>query len=205
MKTINFYLPDFYYQYKLNIKLIMLLQEHPEYFHDNIEIGAVYGSFPGAIWNGGRLMSGNTHSDNIECTINGFNDLNVPVRFTFTNCLIEKEHVYDTYCNMIMDYANNGMNEVLVNSPILEEHLRNKYPNFKYILSTTRCERDVDKINAACEQYDLVVPDFRDNINFDYLNKLNHKNKIELLINASNLTIRITISINKQFNFIFMI
>ena len=183
-QKIKFYLPDFYYQYKLNKKLVELLHEHPEYFYDNIQISAVYGSFPSAIWNGGRLMTGTTTNDNIKNTIAGFNNIGIPVRFTFTNCLIEKEHVYDTYCNMIMDYANNGMNEVLVNSPILEEYLRNKYPNFKYILSTTRCERDINKINDACENYDLVVPDYRDNIDFDYLNKLKHKDKIELLINA---------------------
>lgn len=181
---INFYLPDFYYQYQLNIKLITMLQEHPEYFHDNIKIGAVYGSFPGAIWNGGRLMSGITDIENIKNTIAAFNDLGVPVRFTFTNCLVGKDQIYDTYCNMIMTCADNGMNEVLVNTEVLEDYLRDKYPNFKYLLSTTRCERDVDKINEACEKYYLVVPDFRDNVNFDYLNKLNHKDNIELLINA---------------------
>lgn len=181
---LNFYLPDFYYQFKLNMKLITLLNEHPEYFHDNIKIGAVYGSFPGAIWNGGRFMSGASTIDNVHNTIAAFNNVGVPVRFTFTNCLVEQNQVYDTYCNMIMHCANNGMNEVLVNTEVLEDYLRNKYPNFKYLLSTTRCERDVNKINEACEKYHLVVPDFRDNIDIDYLDKLNHKDKIELLINA---------------------
>ena len=181
---INFYLPDFYYNYNLNIKLINLLKEHPEYFHDGIQIGAVYGSFPGAIWNGGRLMSGISDKNNIVNTILGFNNLGIPVRFTFTNCLVKDTQVYDTYCNLIMECANNGINEVLVNAPVLEEYLRDKYPNFKYLLSTTRCERDVNKINEACNDYYLVVPDFRDNVNFDYLNQLANKDKIELLINA---------------------
>lgn len=29
-------------------------------------------------------------------------------------------HLWDTYCNLIMQLANNGMNQVLVNSEALE-------------------------------------------------------------------------------------
>lgn len=182
---IYFYLPDFYYKFNLNIELIKMLDEHPEYFYDNIAIGAVYGTFPGAIWNGGRVMIGGTTTlDNISETISAFNNLNIPVRFTFTNCLIDEKHIYDTYCNLIMDCANNGKNEVLVNAPVLENYLREKYKDFKYVLSTTRCERDIAKINAYCLDYDLVVTDYRDNLNYDFLSELKSKEKIELLINA---------------------
>lgn len=181
---IYFYLPDFYYKFNLNIALITMLKEHPEYFYNNIEIGAVYGSFPGAIWNGGRVIFGVATSENIQDTIAAFNNLNIPVRFTFTNCLLNASHVHDTYCNLIMNYANNGKNEVLVNTPVLENYLREKYPNFKYIYSTTRCERDINKINSDCLNYDLVVTDYRDNVDYELLSKLEHKEKIELLINA---------------------
>jgi collagenase-like PrtC family protease len=85
---------------------------------------------------------------------------------------------------MIMDCANNGKNEVIVNTDVLETYLRDKYPNFKYIASTTRCERDVDTINKLCTNYDLVVPDYRDNKNLNFLSNLKYKNKIELLIDA---------------------
>lgn len=96
---INFYLPDFYYKYDLNIAIIKILKMHPEYFYDNINITSIYGSFPGAIWNGGRLTPGNTDYNNIKATIAGFNELDVKVRFTFTNCLLEEKHIFDTYCN----------------------------------------------------------------------------------------------------------
>lgn len=180
----KFYLPDFYYKYDLNFQLISLLKEHPEYFYEGIEIGAVYGTYPGAIWNGGRVFLNSTDFDNIKITTEAFNKLNIPVRFTFSNCLIEEKHLNDTYCNLIMEIADNGMNEVIINSKVLEEYLRKNYPNYKYILSTTKCERDVDRINQLCENYDLVVTDYRDNDNFDFLSKLNQKDKIELLINA---------------------
>lgn len=180
----KFYLPDFFFKFDLNILITQLWQEHPEYFHDGLEIGAVYGSFPGAIWNGGRLMCGGTVIQNIENIINQFNELDMPIRFTFTNSLLQKEHLNDTYCNLIMESANNGMNEVIVNSPILEDYLRNKYPNFKYILSTTRCERNIDAINDYTKQYDLIVTDYRDNINLDFLSHIQDKSKIELLVNS---------------------
>lgn len=181
----NFYLPDFYYKYKLNMKIIQLLKECPEYFQDNTQIGAVYGTFPNAIWNGGRCcLLGQALLPNIEGTINAYNKLGIPVRFTFTNCLLEEKHLNDTYCNLIMDAANNGQNEIIINSLILEEYLREKYPNFKYISSTTKCERDVNKINLDCKQYDMVVIDYRDNHNFDFLNQIEDKSKIELLLNA---------------------
>lgn len=182
-KRIYFYLPDFYYKFNLNIALINLIKEHPEYFREGISIGAVYGSFPGAIWNGGRWLRGITDSENIENTVEAFNELGIPVRYTFTNSILDKNHVYDAYCNLCMKLADNSMNEVLVNSPILESYLRDKYPNFKYILSTTRCIRDVEEINEACGKYDLVVTDYRDNHNNEFIGELKDISKIELLIN----------------------
>lgn len=180
----NFYLPDFFYKFKLNNEIVDLTQKHPEYFYDGIKIGAVYGSFPGAIWNGGRKCLGFTDFDNIESTISKFNDRGVPIRFTFTNCLIEESHLQDTYCNLIMELGNNGMNGVIINSELLENYLREKYPKYQYILSTTRCERNIDKINQYCTEYDMVVSDYRDNHNFDFLGQIKDKSKIELLINA---------------------
>lgn len=180
----NFYLPDFHFKQLLNLKLIDLIHNNPEYFYDDIQIGVCYGSFPGAIWNGGRQMNGIVNQDYIQKTINVFNSKGVAIHFTFTNCLLEEKHVYDTYCNMIMDCANNGMNGVIINSPILEEYLREKYPNFKYISSTTLVERDINKINAACNKYNMVVPDYRDSVDIDFLKNLSQKDKIEILINA---------------------
>lgn len=181
---INFYLPDFYYHFNLNIKIIKLLKQHPEYFYNNIKIKGIYGSFPGAIWNGGRLMRGITELDNISATINAFNNLQIPIRYTFTNCLLEEKDIYDTYCNLCMKLANNGTNEVLVNSSILEKYLRTNFPNFKYILSTTKCIRDIELINQKSNDYELIVIDYRDNQNEEFLNKIKNPSKIEILLNA---------------------
>ena len=84
-----------------------------------------------------------------------------------------------------MELANNGMNGVIINSPILEEYLRDKYPNYKYILSTTVNIRDIDLINKACEKYDCVVLNYNDNKYNEVLENLKYKDKIEILINES--------------------
>lgn len=180
----KFYLPDFGRFLHLNITILDLLERSPEFFNEGVEIGGIYGTFLGAIWNGGRLLGGSTSSDEMKEVITLLNNKGVPIRYTYTNHLLEEKHLNDTYCNLTMELANNGMNEIIVNSPLLEEYLRKNYPNFKYILSTTRCERDLNKINEATKKYDLVVTDYRDNPNMEFLNSIEDKSKIELLVNA---------------------
>lgn len=180
----NFYLPDFSNKFTLNLRICQIFREHPEYFHTGFNIGAIYGSFPGMIWNGGRCLPGHIDQETIKHILTEFEKLEIPIRFTMTNCFIQQEHLDDKYCNMILQMAYNSSNGIIINSPILEDYLRYKYPNFQYISSTTKCERDINKINLACEQYDMVVTDYRDNKDMTFLNTIQYKNKIELLLNA---------------------
>ena len=181
---LNFYLPgldlnvlNFY------IHFAKYMRVHPEYFMENTRIAAFYGTFRGAIWAGGRTTVGAAPSPiDMEDAINKINDAEIAARYTFTNNLIEDRHLNDTFCNLAMELTHNGRNEVLVNSPVLENYLRKQYPNFKYILSTTACERNIDRINEATKKYDLVVIDYRDNQNFDFLEKIQDKDKIEILV-----------------------
>ena len=108
----------------LNQILMNTMEAYPEKFRDGYRIGSVYGTIPGAIWNGGRTVLGSTTRPEIERIVETYNSRGIPVRFTWTNSLIEEMHVRDTYCNMIMKVADNGMNQVLVNRPVLEEYIR---------------------------------------------------------------------------------
>ena len=54
--SIKFHLPDFWSHGPLNLALIDMIKEHPEYFRDGVEIASVYGCFPPAVWNGGRNL-----------------------------------------------------------------------------------------------------------------------------------------------------
>lgn len=183
---INFYLPgldlDFLNFY---IHFAKYTQLHAERFMPNTRIASFYGTFKGAIWAGGRVTVGaNPSPINMEDAIHKINDAGIAVRYTFTNSVLEERHLGDTFCNLAMELANNGKNEVLVNSPILENYLRKHYPNFKFIQSITVAERNVNKINEATKKYDLVVIDFHDNRNFDFLEKIQDKGKIEILMDG---------------------
>ena len=182
--TVHFFLPGLNLEFLgFNVYLAQYMQRHPERFMANIRPAAFYGSFNNAIWQGGRSMIGAQPSPlEIETAILRINDAGVAVRYTYTNNRIEERHLNDTFCNLTMELANNGKNEVLVNSPVLEAYLRKQYPNFKYILSTTACERNIDRINEATKKYDLVVMDFRDNRDMDFLAKIQDKDKIEILV-----------------------
>ena len=92
----------------------------------------------------------------------------------------------DSYCNLLLEIFNNGNNEIICNSKILEEYIRNKYKNnYKYISSTTK--RLIDKNKQLAEinkdNYHLVVLDYDYNQDFDFLNNIKNKEKCEILCN----------------------
>lgn len=182
----RFYLPNFYTkQHKsLNLFWIDLLKERPEYFYDGVEIGAVYGNFPNMIWNGGRVVEGECSLNEIIDIIESFNNRGIPVRYTCTNTLLTEEHLKDKYANTIIDLSNNGMNEIICNSPILEGYLREKYHNFNYISSTTKCMLDRNAVRTEGDKYFLTVLDYRFNKNIDFLKTLKPE-RYEILINPS--------------------
>lgn len=179
----QFFLPGFYENFRLIIYLADFMKEKKEWFYDNIRIGAVYGCFPGSIWNGGRVILGSCTKQEIEYAITEYNKRDIAVRYTFTNPLLQKVHLYDTFCNLCMELGDNGKNEVLVNSPYLEEFIRKMYPEYGVISSTTKCLNCVEDINRELEQdYKLVVLDSAMNHTED-LFRLEHRDKIELIVN----------------------
>ena len=137
-REVFWHLPGFCYYRQLNCAVITLMEQYPECFREGYRIGSVYGTFPGAIWNGGRVVMGIAGKRDIEATLKLYNSKGVPVRFTWTNAVLEEKHVQDTYCNLIMRLADNGMNQVLVNTSVLEDYIRREWPRFPLISSTTK-------------------------------------------------------------------
>ena len=169
----------------LNQILMNTMEAYPEKFRDGYRIGSVYGTIPGAIWNGGRTVLGSTTRPEIERIVETYNSRGIPVRFTWTNSLIEEMHVRDTYCNMIMKVADNGMNQVLVNRPVLEEYIRKEYPGYRLISSTTKRILDVEEIRRETgKDYFLVVLDYDLNKDEKVLKDLEPvADKMEILVN----------------------
>ena len=182
---VRFHLPDFSGNYKLNLLFAEMLRHKPEFFREGVEIASFYGVFPPSIWNGGRTQGGVVDKTFVKSVIKAFNDRGIPLRFTFTNPALEKKHLSDNFCNMVMAMANNGMNECIVMSPILEDYIRNNYP--KYKLTSSTCKRITDPVKLEEElakDYSIVVVDYDFNNNFEVLEKLPRKQDCELLVNA---------------------
>lgn len=183
--SVRFHLPSFTTHFSLNKLMIETLRDHPEYFIDGLEIASVFGCFDGSLWNGGRNVRGEFDPRITERIIKVFDELKVPIRFTFTNPLITEEHLSDKNCNEILKMADNGINQVIVMSDILEKYIRENYPNYKITSSTCKEIRDMDGVNAELEKpYNLVVLDYNWNNKFDELEKIKDKGRCEILVNA---------------------
>lgn len=184
-KEIYWHLPGLCSLRYLNIVFLGLMKQYPEKFREGYKIASVYGTFPGAIWNGGRSVFGKATESDMEKIIKAYNDNGVPVRFTWTNSLLEEKHMGDAFCNRIMELADNGFNQVLVNRDCLEQHIRKNYPNYPMISSTTKRMTDLQGIKEELEKdYHLVVLDYDLNHDEKVLTELEpYAGKLEILVN----------------------
>ena len=161
------------------------MKNYSERFRDGIKIASVFGNFSGALWNGCRNVSGKYDRSINEKIMKECNSRGIPLRFTFTNPLIEEKHLSDKVCNDILKMADNGMNEVIVMSPILEQYIRENYPGYKITSSTCKQIRDMNDLNAELDKdYNLVVIDYNWNNKFDDLALIKDKQRCEILVNA---------------------
>ncbi|MBQ2936534.1 MAG: hypothetical protein IJD96_09920 [Lachnospiraceae bacterium] len=186
MKKVRFHLPGLRYNYPLNMFWVSMLKQYPEYFREGVEIASFFGCFPFSIWNGGRLVA-NDQCDAafVHNVIKNINATGIPVRYTFTNPLLTKEDLDDPFCNFCMQAADNGMNEVMIMSPILEEYLREKYPSYKFNSSTCKEIKDAAALNEELKRdYQYVVLDYNLNGKWELLDGLENKEKLEVLVNT---------------------
>ena len=183
--TIYFYLPGLAEGLELNTQLIIRMAQYPDHFYDNIKIGGIYGCPPGAIWNGGRYMGGYITNEDTVKLISIINNLDIPIRYTWTNPCMTEEDLKDEYCNSVMEWSKGYKNEVLVNTDMFEQFMKEKYPDFPLISSTTKRITNIDQLNQELEKdYKLVVVDYDFNNNWDLLKEIKHPEKCEILINA---------------------
>lgn len=182
---INYHIPSFTEHYSLNLLLLDHMQKYPERFRDGVRIASVFGNFGGVIWNGGRNVAGAASLEASRRIMEEYNKRGVPLRFTMTNPNITEKYLEDKPSNDIMKMADNGLNQVIVMSPVLEEYIRENYPGYKITSSTCKQIRDMDGVNAELEKdYCLVVLDYNWNNKFEELEKIKDKERCEILVNA---------------------
>jgi collagenase-like PrtC family protease len=162
-------------------------KEFPWIMKDNVVIDSVFGS-PTCIWNGGRTLADVYYNkQQLKNIHDSYADLDVKVRFTFTNPFLDEHDMYDRYCNLIMDVFQDLAPEVVVNSSLLEEYLRSKYPTISFISSTTkRLRRSDSQLKEFSHDYKYICLDYDYNYNFEFLDSIQEeeRNRVEILINS---------------------
>lgn len=185
-----FNIPGPYDQYDLNMFFINMYLDHKERFRDNVKISSVFGNFPFCIWDGGRnfLRYKQCTKEEIQKISASYREMGIPVRLILTNPEIKEEHLYNRYCNMMVKECENDINEIVVNSPLLEQYIRENYPKYKIISSTTKRITSPDKFKDELINHDYyqVCLDYDLNKNKEMLESIpmEDRKKCEFLINA---------------------
>lgn len=181
---IYFHIPGIVNMFEVNFILFKRLNEYPDHFYDNVRIGSIFGSIPGAIWNGGRLEKGHIRDEGLYRIRDLHQETKIPVRFTWTNPTLTDDDLKDEYCNFVTSLFENGINEILVNNDKFEQYVRTNYPAYPLISSTTKRITDLQTLNEELNKdYKLVVLDYDLNNKWDILDQISRPEKCEILIN----------------------
>ncbi|MBP5326221.1 MAG: hypothetical protein J6Y86_12085 [Pseudobutyrivibrio sp.] len=184
---IYYHLPGLFEFYELYKAFLPLYRSHREYFYDWCEIGSIYGAPQECLWGGGRVGFGDASPRDVAVLMDEYA---ISARLTFSNSLLEEKHLSDKKCNKLLDlFDRDGAvkNGIIVHSDLLLNYIRDKYPNYYFVSSTTKVLTDfnqlVDELNRP--EFKFVVPDFRLNKDFDKLDLLTdvQKEKVEFLCN----------------------
>lgn len=189
MNKAKFMLPGLYEKFHVNQALIHLMDTNPDMFYDNIEIGAIYGNFQFCSWDGGRIFESYIPASYEKiCHIRDFmKDRKIPLRLIYTNPEVKETDYYEHFNNLVTALCEDSNNELVVNSEGLESYLRDHYPSYKFISSTTKCKtKPEDSLKELEKGYYLVCLDYNLNKNTTFLERIPEetKPKVELLINA---------------------
>lgn len=183
----NYHCPNFFDHQKQIFIIKDLLNQYPYAFVDNVNIGSAYGVFPNMIWNGGGWAAGITQDlGQIKDILEFYRMSEIPIRLTLTNPTLDEIDCLDKYCNSVLTIASDFSNvEILINSPILEKHIKTFYPNFilnKSILAGAN-NSTINEYLDDCKKYHNIVLPRRFNKDFNFLNQIpiNMRNRFELL------------------------
>lgn len=192
-KKAYFHLPGLFEFYDFYREFLSLYREHREYFYDWCEIASIYGAPADCLWGGGRAGFGQADEKEV---LELMREYKISARLTFSNLLLQKEHLKDKRCNFLCGLFEDGFykesdwvceNGVIVSSEILTEYLREQYPRLYLVSSTTKVLTDFEDLKREVkrEEFRYVVPDFRLNKAFDRFDTLSsaEKEKIEFLCN----------------------
>ncbi|MBD9060562.1 MAG: hypothetical protein EGR45_00880, partial [Ruminococcaceae bacterium] len=160
-------------------------REHREYFYDWCEIGSIYGAPADCLWGGGRAGFGEQDPREVLALMKEYG---ISARLTFSNSLLREEHLSDRKCNALCAlFGGVPGNGVIIYSNLLLNYLRERYPGFYFVSSTTKVLTDSGEFLEELDrpEFRYVVPDFRLNKQFGILDGLSYaqRDKVEFLCN----------------------
>ena len=185
-KIAHYHLPGLFEFYELYRIFLPLYRSHPEYFYEWCDIASIYGSPEDCLWGGGRTGFGTADANDV---LDLMKEYNISSRLTFSNSLLTEEHLADKKCNSLCTLFEKSPVPVgiIVHSDLLLDYLKNKYPAFYFVSTTTKVLTDFNDFQNELKRNDFeyVVPDFRLNKVFDKLKLFsqNQKDKVEFLCN----------------------
>ena len=182
-----YHLPGLFEFQELYRAFLPLYRSHREYFYDWCEIGSVYGAPADCLWGGGRVGFGDAQPAEAAAMMREYG---IPACLTFSNSLLREEHLQDRKCNALCAlFEKNGTagNGVILCSDLLLRYLRQRYPGFCFISSTTKVLTEFSLFEQELNrpEFRRVVPDIRLNRMYDRLKALPDvlKQKVEFLCN----------------------
>lgn len=181
--TMKFSLPDFADSFNLNLVFVQLVSRNPVLLQKNVGIESVYGCFPSCPLNGGRafVRERYTHED-MEATFAAFAEYGVSLRLTLTNMLAAEEHLQDPYVNDMLELGGKYGAEVIAYSDLVRDYAKERY-GMGCVLSTTREITTAREFNKMARCYDAVVLNFNYNKDRGFIDAIDDKSKIEVMVN----------------------
>ena len=186
MKAV-YHLPGLFEFIELYRVFLPLYREHREYFYDWCEIGSIYGAPADCLWGGGRVGFGEDRPEDAAALTREYG---ISARLTFSNSLLRPEHLTDQKCNALcalFEKSGETENGVILASDLLLDYLKENYPGFYFVSSTTKVLTAFEQLAAELRrpEFRFVVPDFRLNKALDRLDALpdGQKQKLEFLCN----------------------
>ena len=182
--TAYYHLPGLFEFYDLYSAFLPLFRQHRDWFYPWCDIGSIYGAPADCLWGGGRVGFGEEAPERVAALMREYG---ISARLTFSNSLLRPEHLSDHKCNALCRLFEAGGNGVILHSDLLLDYLRQRYPGFYFVSSTTKVLTEFAQLEAELDrpEFSFVVPDFRLNKAFDRLNALSarQKQKVEFLCN----------------------
>ena len=182
-----YHLPGLFEFHELYRRFLPLFRGHRDWFYNWCSIGSIYGAPAGCRWDGGRAGFGEEDPREAAALMREYG---ISARLTFSNLLLQEEDLQDPRCNRLCAlFEKNGPvpGGVILSSDLLLDYLRERYPGFYFVSSTTKVLTDFRQLKEELERpaFRYVVPDFRLNKAWDRLDSLEDalKGKVEFLCN----------------------